>query len=302
MLRPSFLSAEVPGFVVAELTTDGLALCCFNHSNGPKYWEVAYPRHGGHVLTIKIQAVDEKGNDIGDPQSFRVDARVLKFGISLTNGSNDHYATFPLGGPITDGPFDRYDTKTKPHDLAWMIDVTGEEPRHGKFKKLKPKGAQDRPDVTLAIVEHSLFYVRKPSDEPVRISPRRENNPFGLGSFELGHTNDEMVGALFATSEDGEIRFVSHPAGSLVIPNQPYSRTRLYKIEIINMDTRLAERKEGLVKGDLHLFYDILEFEEKDKDEKDLWATPTKTGRFTPDGDCHANNTRLLTTLEDLIV
>ncbi|HEY0404176.1 MAG TPA: CHAT domain-containing protein [Pyrinomonadaceae bacterium] len=217
------------------------------------------------------------------------DSDLFAFEISLTSGSEAHYDTFPQGGP-TSGYFNRNATENDPHDIRWMIDLAGPEPRHGRLIRLKPR-SDERVGVTLARFHRSLFFTGKPSEKSVRFSPRRNGDPDGPGNFDLGPTNEEILGVLLAT-EPGEIRF-----DGLGIDPLPYDENRRYEIEIVNMDNQLAEKKHRFVKGDFHYFYDVIEV---DGDQQELWAFPRATGRFTPDGDCNPEFVSLAT-LQPLI-
>jgi hypothetical protein len=295
--------AAVSGFAVAELTIDGLAICCFNR--GGKYWEVAYLRLAKpkHELVINIQEVSVLGELVGQPIRHPIPEGVLGIGVKLTAGSDQHYATYPNGGP-SDPNFDRNALNAPndyPHDLNWMIDLAGPEPKHGKFKKLKSKGG-GRVPVTLAQIQHSLFMVRRPGGDAVKLSPRGKG-PNGPGSFRLGQINEEIVGVLLATAP-GDIEFSFTPVGSYTINPLPYSGTRLYRIAITNMDVQTKflpvekrETKDGYVKGDFHLFYEVLETDDKTK-EQELWAIPR--GPRSVDGDCNPAGASI-STLDDLI-
>ena len=288
-------SAPVPGFPVAELAIDGLAICCFNRVGEGKFWEVAYLRHPKHELAIGVQPLDALGEPVGDLEPHPVGENLLSFDISLTSGSEAHYSEFPRGGPANPA-FDRAKPKDNdPHDLGWMINVTGPEPRHGKFVDLLRRG-EAATKVTLARIHHSLLLTRKPVDHPVRFSSRRNNDPDGPGNFDLGRTNDEIAGLLLATAP-GEIRFTSDPVGSLNITPLKYDATHRYRIELINMDVQSGVRINKHIKGDFHYFYDVIQV---DGDQKELWAIPRDKGRFAPDGDCNPGTTDLAT-LEPLI-
>jgi hypothetical protein len=288
MSSPNFLST-VPGLLAANLTIDGLAVFCFNRQWEHKFWEVAYLRHDKHTLGIDITEVDARGKTNRIFPTVMVPENLLTFEISLTSGSEAHYDTFPQGGPAS-GDFNRNAPDNDPHDIRWMIDLAGPEPRHGRLIRLKPR-SDERVGVTLARFHHSLFFTGKPSEKSVRFSPRRNGDPDGPGNFDLGPTNEEILGVLLAT-EPGEIRF-----DGLGIDPLPYDENRRYEIEIVNMDNQLAEKKHRFVKGDFHYFYDVIEV---DGDQQELWAFPRATGRFTPDGDCNPEFVSLAT-LQPLI-
>jgi hypothetical protein len=277
---PPVLTNPALGMRAAELVIDGLSVCCFNSANPGRFWEVAYPRPANHELQITIQQLNGADQPVGQPVIHRIDARVDKFSISLTNGSLEHYNQFPHGGPA-DPEFHRMATGNDRHDLGWLIDLKGHEIGHGNFVRLMPRHPS-RP-ISLANIRHSLFCVLKPEDEGVRISPRRDNDPNAPHSFPLGRTNTEVVGVLLATRA-GDIRFDFLPEGLNRIDPLPYDQNRRYHIDIINSDTHDAQRKPPWVRGDLHLFYN--QVIEVDGTEKELWAIPG--GRFAPDGDCHS--------------
>jgi hypothetical protein len=274
MASPAFLSS-VPGLRAAELIIDGLALFCFNHQNGNQFWEVAYLRNPRHELGMEIQKVDAQGNPLGTPDQYTFDVNVLSVDVTLTTGSDAHYQMFPRGGPRANN-FDRVARDNDPSDLQWMIDIAGPEPGHGNVTQL----ITGRVKVTLARFHHSLFYTENPSEQLVRLSPKRNSHPSGLGSFWLGPTNERMAGLLLAApNSSGEIRF-----DGLGIDPLPYNANQRYKIEIINMDTQSATHIRGYAKGDFHLFYDVVDV---NGDKKELWAVPRNVGKFAPDGDCN---------------
>lgn len=276
--------ASAPGLRAAILVVDGLSVCCFNKTGGDKFWEVAYPRQRQHELRITIWELDGADQPVGTDPIYdkEVDIRVVRFNISLTNGSVAHYSQFPAGGPRTPD-FERLAPDNDPHDLAWLIDLAGPELKHG-FRRLLPRNPRHSP-VSLARIRHSLFCTLKPEDDPVVISPRRRNNPRHPDRFILGRNNTEFVGVLQAT-QAGDVRLVSEPAGLLDI-RLPHDQNKRYRIEIINTDAHPAQHVKPFVRGDLHLFYDdVIEVSEE---QKEMWAIPTKDGRFAPDGDCHIN-------------
>jgi hypothetical protein len=275
--------ASAPGLRAAELVIDGLSVCCFNRINAEKFWEVAYPHQLLHQLQITIRELDAAGQEVRTVDVQTVDAGVTSFDISLTNGSVEHYNQFPLGGPSAPN-FDRTDPaapRNNPHDLGWMIDLAGPQLDHGNVTLL-PRSSS-RP-ISLARFHHSLFCTLKPEVEEVRISPRVDNHPHAPNSRSLPLNNAEVVGVLLGTGP-GEIRFDSAPLGSLNINPLPYSENQRYRIYIINTDTVDAQRVDPFVRGDLHLFYEMVIH--VDGVEKELWAHPG--GQFTPDGDCHPN-------------
>ena len=272
----------------AILVVDGLSVCCFNKTGGDKFWEVAYPREQHHELRITIWELDGADKPVGtDPiHNMVVNSGVVRFNISLTNGSVAHYSQFPDGGPLNPD-LERLNPGADPHDLAWLIDLAGPELKHG-FLRLLPRNPRDprRSPVSLARIRHSLFCILKPEDHPVVISPRHRNNPRHPDRFILGRNNTEFVGVLLGTTWDGEIRIVSEPAGLLDI-TLPHAENKRYRIEIINTDTHGAQHKKPFARGDLHLFYDNVI--EVGGEQKELWAIPPEDGRFAPDGDCHTN-------------
>lgn len=295
MALPTFLP-PVPGTPVAQLTIDGLGICCFNDE--AKFWEVAYIRRARHKLIITIAELDSQGEPVaGKVVPYLVDDDVESFRISLSGGSEAHYGVYPHGGPAAPD-FVRTAANNDPHDLGWMIDVTGAEPQHD-FKRLVPK-SKSGAGVTLAQLRHSFFYTRKPGAHPVRLSPVKDNHPNSQNSRELGRANEEIDGMLLA-SEPGKITFEFEPARSFSINPLPYdpSQPCRYRITIINEDEQFSQPKGGFVRGDFHLYYDIIEVE---GEQQDLWARPRPTTPGNPsDGDCNVGSARSLPTLETLL-
>lgn len=275
---PQSISSKLTDLQVAELTIDGLAICCFNSAE--KLWEVAYPRHQQHDLFIIIQELDATRRPVGSPVSHTVPAGVRSFTISLTDGTDTHNAVFPSGGPA-DANFRRTAPNNDPHDLGWIIDLAGAEPGH-EFSRLLPRQESQR-DVTLAQIRHSVFFTSRIGDDPVRLSPRNTDDPFGPGSRVLGHTNEAIGGVLLA-AKAGEVRFESDPAGSLNIAPLPYDQTRRYAIRIINEDRQLGVMKGEFIKGDFHFFYDLIEV---NGEQQELWAVPKPLALGSAsNGDC----------------
>lgn len=278
---------SAPGMRAAELVIDGLSVCCFNKINTEKFWEVAYPHKALHQLRITIHALDAARKEIEPPlHDVQVTSAVKTFGISLTNGSLTHYEPnhFPLGGP-SDPHFDREVTSPldNPHDLGWMVDLAGEELKHGNAVLLPGDPSRS---VSLARIRHSLFCTLEPEEQEVRISPINQGSPTSAGSFSLPLNNTQIVGVLLGTGP-GEIRFESDPAGSLNINPLPYSQTQRYRIKIINEDSVTTQPHEPpFVRGDLQLFYGLVI--EVDGVQKDLWAH-SRIGPVVPEGDCHPN-------------
>jgi hypothetical protein len=284
---------SVPGVRAAELVMDGLSVLCFNRTDTEPYWEIAYPRLQRHQLLITIQELDGSGEPVGEEESYEVDEGVRSFNISLSNGSLTHYEPnhFPLGGP-SDQNFDRRLPTApvdNPHDLGWMVDITGEELHHGNAVLLSGN------PISLARIRHSLFCTLEPEREEVRISPIDEGSPTSSGSYSLPLNNTQIVGVLLGT-DSGDILFESDPVGSLNIDPLPYSQNQRYRIEIKNNDEDSPPHQLPFVRGDLYRFYDVVI--EVDGVKKDLWAHTI--GGVTPDGDCHPNRTGRAT-LEPLI-
>jgi hypothetical protein len=290
--------ATAPGMRAAELVIDGLAVLCFNSTNGEKFWEVAYPRRAQHQLTITVEPLNGADQPVEPIVPHQVPEAVRSFNISLSQGSLVHYDFFPQGGPANPA-FNRSTANSDSHDLGWMIDVAGPELQHGNVLRLLPRDPS-RP-ISLARIRHSLLCTLKPEDDDVRISPRNRNNPTASGSFLLGRNNTEIVGVLLAKGP-GEIRFESDGA-ALNIDPLPYDENRRYRIRIINEDVQNSEPNGIFVKGDLHLLYDTVI--EVDGEQKDLWARPVGFEPFgepvfsaegteidlplfsASDGDCH---------------
>ncbi len=277
MILPPVLESAGPR--AAQLLIDGLSIFCFN-KNG-RFWEVAYPRQTKHDLSITIQPLDNKGEPLGDIETFPVHRNIKSIDITLTDGSLPDPAQFPEGGPF-DPKFVRDAPDADPHDLQWMIDVAGPELQHGNFVQLKPRDPS-RP-ITLMRIHDSLFCNLKPERAPAVISPRTANTPDDPNSFSLGRTNTEIVGVLLANGP-GEIRFESDPPRLLDIDPREYSEDQRWEIKIINDDTIAQPQHGDFLKGDLHLLYDAAIV--VDGEEKDLWAEPTDPLESATDGDCH---------------
>ncbi|MET0623269.1 MAG: hypothetical protein ABW250_09840 [Pyrinomonadaceae bacterium] len=278
MTTPNCLSTA-PGILAADLTIDGLALCCFNQTiPSNKFWEVAYPRHRKHSLAITIdEVVIGRQRDRTIVSNYPVPRNLESFNVRLDTGTNDIYQGFPHGGCRT-GNFNRTGAGNDPNDIRWMIDVAGSEPDHGTVT-LKPKGG-GRVGVTLARLHHSLFFTRRPSAHPVKLTSRCGGDPADYEDF--GPTNREM-GALMKAPTPGKIVF----EGINIHTSQPldFDASKSYKIKIINEDKFSSEHWPGHVKGDFHFLYDIIAVTGA---QKELWAVPDDE-KVAPDGDCNPN-------------
>ena len=290
MPLPSVLETR-PEMRAAELKIDGLSVLCFNTISGEPFWEVAYPRNQEHALNIIIHELDSNDEfvrEIGPPvEGFRVDPGVRTIEIRLTNGSVDHFADFPNGGPA-DPNFNRK-TSSDENDLGWMIDLADarNELLHGPVTLM---GSDPSKPISLARIRHSLLCTLKPDEGPAKIAPRDANDP--AAGIEIGRTNGEMVGVLLA-NDQGQIQFDFQPAGLTTIPPLDYSRDRRYLIMMINEDVEdqvvKNDRKSNreFVRGDLRLFYDhVIQVAHP----KDLWAREKPGFTLThgeTHGDCH---------------
>lgn len=273
---------SVPGVRAAELVMDGLSVLCFNRINTEPFWEIAYPRMQRHQLFITIQKLDGSGEPDGEEEYYEVDEGVKSFNISLSNGSLTHYEPnhFPLGGPSVPNFDRRVPTApvNNPHDLGWMVDLTGGELQHGNAVLLSGNS------ISLARIRHSLFCTLEPEKKEVRISPIDQASPTSAGSYPLPLNNTQIVGVLLGT-DSGDILFESDPIGSLNIDPLPYSENQRYRIEIKNNDIDSPTPQVPFVRGDLFRFYGVVI--EVDGVKKDLWAH--SNNEVTPDGDCHPN-------------
>jgi hypothetical protein len=296
MSIPTCLSAA-PGILAAELTINGLALCCFNQMDANnKFWEVAYLRHKRHTLSITIEEVVAGGvNRVILPRST-ITEPLPSFSISLDVGTNNIYQNFPQGG-CRPGNFNRADpARNNPNDLRWMIDFAGADPDHGTVTRLKPRGG-GRIEVTLANLHHTLLFTKNPGTLPVRLVPKGSSDPTAQG-FELGRINEEIGGLMMAPT-GGQIVFTG-----LNIQPLSFNAQTSYKIEIVNEDFFNAEQWPGpasnllLTKGDFHLFYEVIDV---DGQQKELWAiVPAIRPRTAADGDCNPSSTSSAT-LQPLI-
>lgn len=281
--------ASAPGVRAAELVLDGLSVCYFNSTE--QFWEVVYPHETEHELRITIHRLNAAREEVEPPvYDITVPSNVTSFDISLTNGSQAHYASFPEGGP-SDPNFSRTAPgapENNPHDLGWMIDIAGPELDHGNVD-LRP-GPASRP-ISLARIHHSLFCTLRPEAEEVRISPIDTNHPYGAGSRSLPFNNTEIVGVLLGDSSSGNnIQFQFDPVGSINIDPLEYSETQRYRIRIINEDPDGTQHYERpFVRGDLRLFYGLVI--DVDGVKKDLWAH-SRPGQVVPDGNCHPDRYR----------
>jgi hypothetical protein len=267
---------------------DGLGLCCFNKQE--QRWEVAFLRfrrqgeYNEHYLAITVSERNFLGTEIYK-KTYRVPQNVRELEFKVPNGSKAHYGVFK-GGCINYDPLPFSRKGLSSNDFRWVIDYVGDEIPHGKLKRLKKKkDYPDRVDVTLLYIPHSLFYVGGVSRDAVRISPSKQD-PQATHSFELGYTNEELGGTLFATVP---VEFEIQDRGGIMNPiKQTYVPGNTYEVSITNLDYEKQRAKEresvrGYVLGDFHYYYDVIEV---DGNPWYLWA-PSRISPRAREGDCH---------------
>ena len=96
----------------ANLTIDGLAICCFNSKGTPKRWEVGFLRRPDHHLTITAVRGDER-------RDFNVEgAGVIE--IKTVKGKTPDYGHYK-DGFFDKGKLDRPKRKQKPGEPSGSV-------------------------------------------------------------------------------------------------------------------------------------------------------------------------------------
>lgn len=294
-MLPSNILLAIQDVPIAELSIDGLALCCFNEGAANPRWEVAFLREPDHRLRITIMKMNSDGKPIAiHHPSSEIPGNVRSFNFELANGSRKHIDLYNRGGVEIPG-FSH--TGVDSVDFRWMIDLGTLD--HGNVIGPIRKDAQhpDRVDVTLARIPHSLFYTNEVAVSDVILSPRRNGSP--QGGTNVGRTNEETRAVIFA-SRSTEIQIVSDPPGSLNVPAMPPDQGHYYLIAITNRDIpgTPTTMVDGRIRGDLQHFYEIIEVS---GEPRDLWALPRLLR--IEGGDCNPGFIRdpNVTTLQALI-
>jgi hypothetical protein len=273
----------------ANLLIDGLAICCFNHTN--QVWEVAFLRHNHHDHRL-ILDID---GDPNTPIEFLPKPGIL-IRIETVNGKS------PVGFP--DGFFDMGhipDRTQAPansdeaENFRWAIDL--ENPNdigHGPGHLVRPGFP-----VTRAFIHNAVFYTRVLNTKDLfrlLVSEDGETmSPAQLQAHLFGKTNN-VIGADLTCADDGAINvIIDDGQGSpQTIGPLPHRSGNPWQISITNMrPTPTESRKESqrenhsvagcddgasLImgkpkKGDFQLYYDPFELDDKTQ-QRALWGFP----------------------------
>ena len=287
-MLPQVLQPPEYGTPVAELSIDGLGLCCFNSSL--REWEVAFLRDSGHNLEIKVKEVDRQGKIIREfpnPPVPRGDnGSIIR--LSVDNSSGTHLNDFEKGLFKALPRFSR--TGDDSYDFRWTIDFVGRNMPHGNFNGLITKAENPgRVNVTIVTIPNALFYTKRVTQDSVILA--LENVPLPENSPVFGRTNEVVGGAVYATTQ-GAIR-LEYVGGSSSIPTvtlpQPATAENLYEISLTNMDVSKLETSRarnvigGYVEGDFKNYYNVI----KVTGQRHTLHAPHRGLARAIDGDCH---------------
>jgi hypothetical protein len=287
----------------ANISIDGLAICCFNHST--KLWEIGFLRHPAHHLTITAK----RG---ADERNYQIDQAALKIEFKTVKGLKPDF------GKYKDGFFDvekldRPKRKKKPADddhkenFRWTLDVDNKDDvDHGKITLRRPQyGA------TIAYLDDALFYTISQTPISVYLVPEGDDprckTQNELEPFELGMTND-VLGADIKCQTDGEIKII---VDGVVISHLDHKAGEPWRVCLMNMrdhhemdrDTpRFTRTTCDLEPGDFQLYYAAFK---TTKSHFVIWGYPIEPAPADPCGakrsgrtDC--NTVRVGSTIDNL--
>lgn len=280
---------------VAEIILDGLGICHFKQNANPREWQVAFLRKG-HRLVIGIKQLDAEGRIVDTILlPTLIDARVKHLRWVVSNPSDVHLGA----GEFPDGFFrdqsnfpgiNERKTRDDSYDYRWVIDLVNEVPH--QFNGLLTEGQRPQEDkVTIISIPLALFYTKRVTPDSAILA--RHDQTAQQGAV-LGRTNELVGAALYSTQPGATIQLMDVVAGQPLqnFPSLPAAPGRLYEISIFNLDERargkLDDRPrdvtQGYVRGDLHLYYDVMSVPETTRHQ--LFA-PSRSGTRAIDGDCH---------------
>jgi hypothetical protein len=253
----------------ANLTIDGLAICCFNQEQ--RLWQVGCMRHPVHQLRVHL-------NNRPVPIDVPVDARVIR--IETENGETPDYdKQFPLGffdgGPVPDRKSAWHSLPTDEREnFRWAMNLDeGADVPHGTIT-IKPPPFP----VTMAYISDALFYtanVLEPNlfllplgDNPNNMSPRAvDQHLYGKAADLIGaDIKCAKGGGIRITIDDKQFDFLEHTDG------QPWS------ISLWNMPDpnhhpgnphMPAMAGNAYMQGDFQIYYDAMDVT---GDKYSLWG------------------------------
>lgn len=261
----------------ANLSIDGLAICCFNSDRTPKRWEVGFLRHPAHHLTISAV----RGS--GTPKTYPIDPAALKIEFKTVNGRTPDYGHFKDGFFDVE-KLDRPKRKQKPADddhkenFRWTLDLDdNNDVGHGRIKRLR------RPiyGATVAYIYDALFYTLNQTPTSLYLVPEGEDprilSQSELDKLELGMTNDQL-GADITCKAGGEVAIV---VDGVVIAHLDHKDGEPWRVCLMNMrhhqmrdhETERARTPSDLEAGDFQLYYAAIE---TTKPHSVIWGYPTK--------------------------
>lgn len=252
----------------ANLTVDGLAICCFASKSEPKRWQIAFLRQPDHALRITIDP-----GDGGKPDHIEVDKDASRLEIRTVKGRTPDYGEHPHGfydkGKLKENRKKKPSGQDAKENFRWALDLQDKDDvKHGKIKLKRPEGY----GVTLAYIDDALFYTCNQTSSNLYMVPWGVDPnlwPEKLKEWELGMTNDQL-GADIECEDDGGIIILVNGVEKKRLHSRPGKPWQicLMNMRPHHMDERgkagghgeTAARDGGkLEKGDFHLYYDAIE-------------------------------------------
>ncbi len=249
--------------LMALVTLNGLAICCFNDGADPKEWQAAFlhPTTGPeHNLSLIIRhdksIIHQSGIQRGSS-------------ITINATGSSVYSRYPDGYHPASGPFDRHSPTSDPNDFRWVFDLNNKsEFPHSNLNLRSPAPFP----VTLAHIQNIVLYTNKLTEQELyRVRRGDDPNTPAAHKHLLGKANKEIGGLLFGDSVT--ISFTDHTGEtattSLSATDGPY------KIELNNTclraSTKLLTTPVRLEEGDLKFYYDAVDTDQ----QWSLWGVPS---------------------------
>jgi hypothetical protein len=288
----------------ANLSIDGLAICCFNKSDAQ--WEVAYLHHPLHSHSLVLNIDGHPQAPLELPPDFNV--------ISIKVTGKSPYGEFPKGFFGKNDPIANRKKRPKNIDEAenfrWAIDL--EEPTadmgHGRGKLQPPRLNGERFPVSRAFIEKAVFYTQTlPQKNLSRLFVGEHGATMPQQEFKkrkFGRTNN-VIGAditgelieIVIVLGNGERIVLDPPLGHRVDDPWQISLTNMRPDGIaFHSESQKNEHSHGGSselrssmpgKGDFDLYYTAFKLNEI-AEQRALWGFPEVAAFRSGRTDCNA--------------
>jgi|SRR5215213_1096416 len=287
----------------ANLTIDGLAICCFNPNE--RRWEVGFMRHEEHEFLLTL-------DNLPNPIAVPADARFVW--IETVQGKTPDYDKEFRQGFFDHGPIDNRQrgvetfTKLERENFRWAMNLDeGADVPHGTITLKRPKYP-----VTMVYISDAVFYTNNITAKnlflvPLSADPKTMAER-ALNKHLYGKTADE-IGADINCAEGGSIRITIDGKEVSSLEQRPGEpRT----ISLMNMRKDQNHKGEGhgnphmaamggmtgmaatavtavtaesdLEQGDFQIYYDSLDVT---GDKYSLWGRRPPTAPTSGRTDCN---------------